>query len=752
MAPAPIRVDITATDRTKPAFDSATKEAQGFAKNVKELITGAFAVLAAGALGEFFKAAVEESIEAQKNFVDLSVALRNVGANADSAAPQVEALVKMLAGKTGLDPDQMQAAMNRLVVQIGSYKGAMDTLPTVLDVSVARHMSMEQAVTLVSKAYQGNETALKKLGVQVKDGETPFDALRRSYKGFAEEEGQTFAGTLGRIHAAWKDVLEQVGSIITGNKGVADAGNWVIASLGKMATWIEHNSNAIDDFVTVTVKLGQALAWVAGVAITGTLEAWRDLEIIVIQATAGWYEIPQAVKLALGETLDVFASFVVSANGFLNKLGIHIGDDVARNLKSAASNMIGEARDEIDRISETADNAVTKLYIGKHKEEKSRNLPSAGPDSSMGEESKKKADEAEKAQMAAWKTELEQNHNRLAVIKEITAEWQKQNAIINDASQSKVEHNKAVAKAGELAKLIEDDTENGFKRDLELQTSRLGLTNERADALEQIRQLALQELDASQDLLLTDKQREQALKHYQDALKAGGFKTDDELARQRQEAHVTTSNATKPMKPLPDNFGKGLAEGLKGLGTMDELLNRNVDSVGKLAGAFGGIATSAVMQFGSVMADTLLKAIQGHGNLAKAIIGNARMAIAQSAMADAQKAFIDAGVALAHGLMGEPNAFAAAARFAASGAEYVALAAAMGGGGSAGSGGGAGASGGGVNPSSFTQSRQTLSDNQGTGTIIVTGGILDMSNPQQANALANALKDLTGRRIIVSQG
>lgn len=39
---------------------------------------------------------------------------------------------------------------------------------------------------------------------------------------------------------------------------------------------------------------------------------------------------------------------------------------------------------------------------------------------------------------------------------------------------------------------------------------------------------------------------------------------------------------------------------------------------------------------------------------------------------------------------------------------------------------------------------------QGPGTIVIQGGILDMSNPQQADAMAKAIQALTGRRIIVA--
>jgi hypothetical protein len=41
---------------------------------------------------------------------------------------------------------------------------------------------------------------------------------------------------------------------------------------------------------------------------------------------------------------------------------------------------------------------------------------------------------------------------------------------------------------------------------------------------------------------------------------------------------------------------------------------------------------------------------------------------------------------------------------------------------------------------------------KGSGTIVVESGLLDMSNPEQADALGKAISDLTGRDIIVRQG
>src|SRR6185312_4156843 len=136
---------------------------------------------------------------------------------------------------------------------------------------------------------------------------------------------------------------------------------------------------------------------------------------------------------------------------------------------------------------------------------------------------------------------------------------------------------------------------------------------------------------------------------------------------------------------------------------------------------------------------------KGFQKTAEAAIAGAKKSIGQEAQHRGELSLIQAVEALAHGLLGDPKGFAAAATFAEAGAAYLALASALGGGGgSKGSGGGGGA---GSSPSDSGINNINKLKQTAGGTIIINGGLLNMNDPSQADALAKALANFTGQNI-----
>ena len=100
-----------------------------------------------------------------------------------------------------------------------------------------------------------------------------------------------------------------------------------------------------------------------------------------------------------------------------------------------------------------------------------------------------------------------------------------------------------------------------------------------------------------------------------------------------------------------------------------------------------------------------------------------------------------AAAALAEGLLGNPAAFAAAGMYTAAATAMYALSGAIGGAARGGAGGGVG--------SGARETSEALRDaDRAAGTIVVQGGILDMSDPRQARAFAEAVETMTGRKVI----
>src|SRR3954469_12559624 len=86
MAPKPIDVNINGRDNTKPAFDSAHKNAEDFAARLKEtlnkpfdLLKGLLAVEMVRLFSEFFKGSVEAAAESEAAWSRVAQSVENAG-------------------------------------------------------------------------------------------------------------------------------------------------------------------------------------------------------------------------------------------------------------------------------------------------------------------------------------------------------------------------------------------------------------------------------------------------------------------------------------------------------------------------------------------------------------------------------------------------------------------------------------------------------------------------------------------------
>lgn len=246
-------ITLTAKNNTAAGVKSAEQSILGSVTKMGTAFKALFATAAAATIGKFFVAAVDEATKADKAFAKLGVSLRNVGVNAETARPLIDRTIKSLSLLTGKDGEDISDALSNLVTLTGDYEGSLRALPTVLDIASARQIDLSAASDIMAKAMNGNTGALKRLGIEIQAGLNPIDALRAKFGGFAEAEGKTFAGQLGRIHEAWNNVLEAVGRAIINNDKFASGGNVVIDMLVKLEDWISRNEEAISGFVSSAV-------------------------------------------------------------------------------------------------------------------------------------------------------------------------------------------------------------------------------------------------------------------------------------------------------------------------------------------------------------------------------------------------------------------------------------------------------------------------------------------------------------------
>ena len=217
-----INIPIISSLNTK-GFDSAKKEfqsLQGFGaksgfllKNAMVPAAGAVTALAGG-LAMAAKAAIADEQSTKLLETQLRATLGPNQALADSMADFVDQT--QLA--TGVADDELRPALAGLVRFTGDATKAQELLTLSIDASKATGKDLAQVSTAIGKAYDGNFTALKKLGVpldeniiKTKDFKAAQEALTAQFGGAAAANANTYAGRLAILKIRFDEMVESIG-------------------------------------------------------------------------------------------------------------------------------------------------------------------------------------------------------------------------------------------------------------------------------------------------------------------------------------------------------------------------------------------------------------------------------------------------------------------------------------------------------------------------------------------------------------
>jgi hypothetical protein len=204
-------------------FDKAKKEfqsLQGFGaksgfllKNAMVPAAGAVTALAGG-LAMAAKAAIADEQSTKLLETQLRATLGPNQALADSIADFVDQT--QLA--TGVADDELRPALAGLVRFTGDATKAQELLTLSIDASKATGKDLAQVSTAIGKAYDGNFTALKKLGVpldeniiKTKDFKAAQEALTAQFGGAAAANANTYAGRLAILKIRFDEMVESIG-------------------------------------------------------------------------------------------------------------------------------------------------------------------------------------------------------------------------------------------------------------------------------------------------------------------------------------------------------------------------------------------------------------------------------------------------------------------------------------------------------------------------------------------------------------
>ena len=214
-------------DELKRGVKGATNEVESFGSRVADFgkkAGVAFAVAGAAAAayaGKLLVDGVKAAIEDEKAQVKLAASLQNTTGATNAQIAAVENQITKTSLLTGLTDDQLRPSLERLVRSTKNVEEAQRLQSLAIDIAAGSGKSLETVSNALGKAYEGNATALGKLGIGISSAELKtmsFDevtaALSKTFEGQASKQADTFAGKMQRLNVAFSEGKETVGSFV----------------------------------------------------------------------------------------------------------------------------------------------------------------------------------------------------------------------------------------------------------------------------------------------------------------------------------------------------------------------------------------------------------------------------------------------------------------------------------------------------------------------------------------------------------
>ena len=197
-------------------IDSIGERAAEFGKKA------AIAFAAAGAaVGAFALSAVKAAAEDEAAQLKLAETIRSTTKATDDQIKGVERYITQTSIAAGITDDELRPAFSRLVRSTNDVEDAQKLLNLALDLSAATGKPLESVTNALGRAYDGNTTALGKLGLGIdaadlksQDFDTTFQQLTSTFGNFSENQAQSTQKQMERVKIALDEAKESIGAAL----------------------------------------------------------------------------------------------------------------------------------------------------------------------------------------------------------------------------------------------------------------------------------------------------------------------------------------------------------------------------------------------------------------------------------------------------------------------------------------------------------------------------------------------------------
>ena len=217
-------INVTVTGNTAPlrkSLQDASKELTAFGK--AQAAWGQASALAYGVVGsaaaQFAISSVKAAMDDQKAQAVLAKSLQNtVGANKQAQAA-AESYIETLMYASNIADDKLRPALGQLVRATGDITKAQRLLSLATEVSIGGNVDLETVTKALSKAAQGQTSALGRLGLGLSaatlnsgDLAAVTEELTLKFGGSAAAAADTMGGRMENLTIRFGELKEQIGT------------------------------------------------------------------------------------------------------------------------------------------------------------------------------------------------------------------------------------------------------------------------------------------------------------------------------------------------------------------------------------------------------------------------------------------------------------------------------------------------------------------------------------------------------------
>ena len=214
-------------DDLKKKLGDADKAVESNASKISEFgkkAAVAFAVAAAAAVAYAGKLAIDgvkSAIEDEQAQLRLANALKTATGATEAQIKATEEYISKTQLATGVADNDLRNAFQRLSVTTKDVNASQKLLNLALDVSKGTGKDLATVTEALSKAYEGQDTKLARLGIglsaadlKAMDFTETQKALSNLYGGAAAKNAETFQGRIDRLKQAFDEAKESVGAAL----------------------------------------------------------------------------------------------------------------------------------------------------------------------------------------------------------------------------------------------------------------------------------------------------------------------------------------------------------------------------------------------------------------------------------------------------------------------------------------------------------------------------------------------------------